>query len=38
MDRVFQASFDDAFLYDGNKILRIRYNPKIDNFKTTILE
>ena len=35
---VFEASFEDAFLFDGEKSLRIRYNPTVDTFKTTILE
>ena len=35
---VFEASFEDAFLYDGERALRIRYNPTVDTFKTTILE
>ena len=32
------ADFEDCFLYDGERQLKIRYNPKISNFKTTILE
>ena len=32
------ADFEDCFLYDGKRQLKIRYNPKISNFKTTILE
>lgn len=32
------ASFEDAFLWDGKKQLRISFNPKINSFKTTILE
>ena len=35
---IFEASFEDAFLYDGEKSLRIRYNPTVDSFKTTVLE
>ena len=35
---IFEASFEDAFLFDGEKWLKIRYNPTIDSFKTTILE
>ena len=35
---IFEASFEDAFLFDGEKSLRIRYNPTVDSFKTTILE
>ena len=32
------CNFEDAFLYDGNKQLRIRFNPKVSSFKNTILE
>jgi hypothetical protein len=32
------ADFEDAFLFDGERQLSIRYNPKISSFKTTILE
>ena len=35
---IFYANFEDMYLYDGTKILKIRYNPKIDSFKTTLLE
>ena len=35
---IFEASFEDVFLYDGERSLRVRYNPTIDTFKTTILE
>lgn len=34
----FIAEFEDAFLYDGERQLRIRYNPKIASFKSTVLE
>ena len=30
--------FEDAFLYDGKRQLKIRYNPKVSSFKTTVLE
>lgn len=30
--------FEDIFLSDSNRSLRIRYNPKMSSFKTTILE
>jgi hypothetical protein len=26
------------YLFDGTKILKIRYNPEINSFKTTLLE
>jgi hypothetical protein len=32
------ATFEDAFLYDGERQLRIRFNPKISSFKTDVLE
>jgi len=32
------ADFEDAFLFDGERQLRIRYNPKVSSFKSTILE
>ena len=30
--------FEDAFLYDGKRQLKIRFNPKVSSFKTTLLE
>ncbi len=30
--------FEDAFLWDGERQLKIRFNPKINSFKQTILE
>lgn len=35
---VYQAGFEDAYLYDGEKTLRIRYNPEVSSFKITVLE
>lgn len=32
------ADFEDAFLFDGKRQLKIRYNPKISSFKTGYLE
>lgn len=32
------ADFEDAFLYDGQRQLKIRFNPKISSIKTTIQE
>lgn len=32
------AYFEDAFLYDGERQLKIKYNPKISSFKTTLLQ
>ena len=32
------AEFEHAFLYDGERQLKIKYNPKVSSFKTTLLE
>lgn len=32
------AEFEDMFLSDGNRQLKIKYNPKVSSFKDTILE
>lgn len=32
------ADFEDAFLYDGERQLKIRFNPKVGTFKSTVLE
>ena len=32
------ADFEDAFLYDGERQLKIRYNPKVSKFTNTVLE
>ena len=32
------VAFEDAFLFDGKRQLRIRYNPKVASFKTTVLD
>lgn len=32
------ADFEDAFLYDGERQLKIRFNPKVSSFKSTVLE
>lgn len=32
------VAFEDSFLYDGVKQLKLQYNPKITSFKNTILE
>jgi hypothetical protein len=41
-DRIISNSvfsdFEDAFLYDGEKQLKIRFNPKVTSFKTTVQE
>lgn len=38
VSQTIYADFEDAFLYDGTKQLKIRYNPKVSNFKETVLE
>ena len=35
---ITEASFEDMYLYDGEKTLKIRYNPEMASFKTTLLE
>lgn len=35
---IIQADFEDSFLFDGTKQLRIRFNPQVSSFKTDILE
>ena len=35
---IIDASFEDAFLFDGSQQLRIRFNPKVTNFKTVVQE
>ena len=32
------SDFEDMFLYDGTRQLKIRFNPKVSSFKSTILE
>lgn len=32
------ADFEDMFLFDGRRVLRIRFNPKVASFKTTLQE
>ena len=32
------ADFEDCFLFDGKRQLKIRYNSKMSSFKTTVLE
>ena len=33
-----QVDFEDMFLSDGERQLKIRFNPKVSSFKTTLLE
>ena len=30
------VNFEDMFLYDGNRQLRVRFNPKVSSFKTVV--
>lgn len=32
------ADFEDAFLYDGEKQLKLKFNPKVSSFKANVLE
>jgi hypothetical protein len=32
------VDFEDIFLYDGDRVLKVKFNPKVSSFKTTILE
>lgn len=36
--KIILADFEDMFLFDGDKQLKIRFNPSMSNFKNTILE
>lgn len=38
LSKDIMADFEDMFLYDGVKQLKIRYNPKISSFKATKME
>lgn len=33
-----QTDFEDIFIYDGEKQLRLAYNPKVSSYKTNLLE
>lgn len=35
---IITADFEDLFLYDGYRQLKVKYNPKVSSFKTTTLE
>ena len=32
------VDFEDSYLYDGEKQLKIRFNPKVSSFKSTVME
>lgn len=38
ISNLIEADFEDAFLYDGERQLRIRFNPKVSSFKATLQE
>lgn len=38
IDDVITVDFEDMFLFDGNRQLKIRFNPKVTSFKSTVLE
>lgn len=38
VSNVVLADFEDMFLFDGDRQLKIRFNPKVSSFKNTILE
>lgn len=38
LSNVVLADFEDIFLYDGVRQLKVRFNPKVSSFKTTLLE
>lgn len=38
LSNMVYCDFEDAFLYDGERQLRIRYNPKVTSFKVNVLE
>lgn len=37
-DEIIKADFEDAFLSDKDRQLKIKFNPKVSSFKNTILE
>ena len=38
LSNIVYVDFEDAFLFDGKRQLKIRYNPKITSFKKNLLE
>lgn len=38
LSKVIKSDFEDCFLYDGDRQLKIRFNPKMASFKNTVLE
>lgn len=37
-DEIVYADFEDCFLYDGKRQLKIKFNPKVSSFKKDVLE
>lgn len=37
-DKIIKADFEDSFLYDGVRLLKIRFNPKVSSYKNDIPE
>lgn len=38
LSNTIYVDFEDAFLFDGERQLKIKYNPKVSSFKTDVLE
>ena len=38
LSKEIYSDFEDSFLYDGERQLKIRFNPQVSSFKTDILE
>ena len=38
LTKYITAQFEDAYLFDGERQLRIRFNPKVSSFKTVVQE
>lgn len=38
LSEIIYVDFEDAFLFDGKKQLKIKYNPKVASFKKDVLE
>lgn len=38
LSNTIMGDFEDIFLFDGERQLKIKYNPKVSSFKTNILE
>lgn len=38
LDTIIKADFEDIFLYDGQRQLKIQFNPQVSSFKTVLQE